>query len=267
MNPITFSHFTGPSRDSGSQVCFKCCPACGCDRWKTYLDPDTGKWYCFAPEHSAGGCVDVGLPMVGAGADILEKLDGAHQEPAWPEIELPAWETLSRRAERYLTRRGVSLGLAQQLGIVEMQDAMRVLVPYCATDGRIIHWTGRKYSTLEDGPKYLNAPGKHPLYVLPGSGALVAVEGVFDAIAVHEATGRYTAAIGGKSLAKHLVQDLLQLVAWRGTVQLVLDGDAIDAALRIKGQLQGRCHISVVPLPPGEDPGSLSHQNLREVLA
>lgn len=266
--PESLSDFVGPSRDSGDQIVFKMCPVCGCQRYKTYLNPATGFWYCHAAEHSGGGVIDVGSPLVGQGKQVLASLAGHTHEHKWEEVTLPSWTELSCFARRYLRKRGIDDDVADRMGIVEMTDHMRVVVPYFGPSGGIIYWTARKYSEMEDGPKYLAASGRHPLYVLPGwqpSDRLVIVEGVFDAIAVHLAGMSPVLALGGKFLPSYLYPDLERMILPGGSVQIVLDSDALDASIKLRNKLAPRCHVSIVQLPTGEDPASMGNR-IRETL-
>lgn len=264
--PRTVTDFHGPSRSSGNQVCYRHCPVCGSDKWKVYVNPVTGAWYCFAGQHSGGGKVDVGMGEH-RGQEIRDLLDGKHQvaRPEWPEVTLPTFHALSTGAERYLERRGL-IGGAKQFGLVEMADSPRILIPYRGPNGRYVYWSSRSYSVLADGPKYLAASGKHPLYVLPRWRAyedLVLVEGAFDAMAVYLTTGRPVAALGGKSLPKYLEPDLMEMCTRKLTI--MLDGDALAGALGLARRLSDRRLTKVVPLRTGDDPASLGAE-LAEVL-
>ncbi len=263
--PKTLSDFTGPSKSSGSQVVYQYCPVCGSSRFKTYVNPLTGSWYCHAPEHTGGGKVDVGLSLVNRGRTFLEGRARRAREQ-WSEIQLPAYQPLCRRALRYLLKRGISERRAASLGIVEMEDSMRVIIPYFGADGEITYWNARSYSKLQDGPKYLGASGRHPLYVRPNWQAqetVVVVEGVFDAIAVESHTEHTVASLGGKFLPGYLVLDLLQLCTRR--LVLVLDSDALTDALKLRSRLQTKRQVTIIPLPVGEDPASLG-EKLKEMI-
>lgn len=267
--PRTLTDFNGPSRESGQQIVFQFCPVCGSSKWKTYVNPITGGWYCHAPEHSGGGKIDVGMPLTNRGNQILQRLAGSHgsrESGTWPEITLPPWEPLCSRALRYLCKRGINSDSAARLGIVEMQDRMRVIVPYYGKGGEIIYWTARSYSALEEGPKYLAASGRHPLYIRPSwhsAPCVVLAEGVFDAITIYQTTGLPAVALGGKALPRYLEQDLLMVAADR--VVVLLDGDALAAAVKLKRRLVPRRNVTVVPLKDGQDPSSLGGE-LREIL-
>lgn len=257
--PVSLADFNGNSRESGTQINFQTCPVCSDQRFKCYVDPITGKWFCFA--HQGGGCVEVEVGR----DDWVARLKSQHADRYrvdtpidWPEVDLPPWEPLSKKASRYLQARGIDSSLARALGLVEMQDSLRIIIPYTGPSGRIIYWSARAYSDFQDGPKYLGASGRHPLYVLPNwhpSDELVVVEGALDAISVRTHTGRHVAALGGKSLPRYLRPELLAMVKSR--VTLILDADAPLAAVRIKHQLPRRLDLKIVKLPDGEDPASL----------
>ena len=268
MSRVTsLEQFTGLVRESGTQNNYQRCPICGDERWKVYADPNTGKWYCFA--HQGGGQVDTPLSQETWAATVLDQLAGKDrrdQPIEWPERELPRWEPLGKKALKYLATRGIDAGLARRMGIVEMEYRLRVVLPYVGPTGGLIYWSARAYSPLEDGPKYLAASGKHPLFVLPDwqpKDEVVVVEGAFDAIAVHQHTGLPVAALGGKSLPMYLQPELLALCRERLT--LVLDSDALGAALKIKERLALRRQVRLVLLPDGEDPASMG-EAIKELL-
>lgn len=186
----------------------------------------------------------------------------------WPEMQLPAWEPLSSRAVRYLKKRGISEQQAAEFGIVEMEHRMRVVVPFHGPSGEIIYWTARSYSSMEDGPKYLGAGGKHPLYVLPNWNKhepLVLVEGVFDAISIYLDTKMAVAGLGGKAMGRYLHCDVLNLS--QRTIVVVLDGDAVGDAMAIKRHLStANRDVRLKVLDLGQDPSNASADLLRRLL-
>jgi hypothetical protein len=237
------THPSGESRPSGDNLNFRHCPSCGAARWKTYMHPETGGWnsYCCG----AKGYADVGVTK-GQITNILERGQRAKE---WDEVQLPEWEALSKSARRYLKRRG--LDNPGKYGIVELKESTRILIPYRGLMGRIIYWTTRAY--MDDGqPKYIACPGRHPLYAVPDvrpHDDVVVVEGVFDAIAVHEATGKAAVALGGKSLPAYLRADLSHLAPNKLTI--MLDGDAFADSLKLKQVIP---HAKLEILPAGVDP-------------
>lgn len=266
--PSSIRDFAGPSKGSGEQANFQICPVCGSDSWKVYVNPETGAWICFAGSCGAKGRVEVGLEDSGraAGAQILEALRQDDSAPVWDEIEMPPYHPLTGAAQRYLKRRGVPIHVQQSLGLVEWENKSRVLFPYFDFEGNLIYWNSRRFSqNLGDGPKYLTAPGKHPLYWLDSqSDRLVIVEGVMDAIMVWQA-GFGAVALGGKSLPRYLANSLLTGARRYETIDVMLDPDALDAALRLRASLSDRADVRVVPLVD-QDPGDMSPEEIKEIL-
>lgn len=270
MRPKTLADFTGPLKPSGLHLNYQICPVCGSDGYKVFVNPDTGGWNCFAGKCGARGYVDVGLdsnPDV-AGRHILDLLaPGEDLYPVFEEIEMPPWHELTGAALRYLKRRGVSLDYALHLGLREWEDKSRILFPYFDFEGNLIYWNSRRYSeTLGDGPKYLTAPGKHPLYWLDASHRekLVIVEGVMDAIKVWQ-SGYGAVALGGKSLPSYLRNSLLTGARRYETIDVLLDPDALDAALRLRSTLSDKLDVRVVPLTIA-DPGDMTPDEIKELL-
>lgn len=264
--------FTGDYRSSGSQINYQHCPVCGSDSWRTYLDPETGMWFCFVGHHNAGGKVDLDLDGDNLGASLLRMLAGRDGPLEWPEIELPPFHPLSRQAARYLDKRGIDAAVAARLGMVEWEDNHRILIPYFQ-DGDLVYWTSRRYSTkLGQGPKYWSQGGAKPLYrpFLGGapSEKLVLVEGVFDAIAVERA-GYHAVALGGKSLPKYHMKQLLTLAAGYGTIVVLLDEDALAKAIDLREDIQARLAqpIRIVSPPSGMDAGDLTPDLVESILS
>lgn len=166
-------------------------------------------------------------------------------------MELPEFERLTKTAKRYLAERGLTN--PEKYGIMELVEGTRLVFPYFGPQGRIIYWSTRAYH--DDGkPKYVTAPGRHPLYVLPNwkpRDQVFIVEGIMDAIATYEATGVPVIALGGKVLPRYLRQDLRELAP--GKKIIMLDGDAagIRGAIKLKAQIRG---ATIHPLPDGKDP-------------
>jgi hypothetical protein len=271
---MTLDDFDGPVRSSGDQLHYKNCPSCGSQNWKTYLDPATGKWFCHAGNHGAGGRVDVGADPEVRGRELLQKLRGdvRHETARWGDVGLPPYSRVpSRWARTYLRKRGVEAEHILKLGIAEGSEednlAGRILLPYTDARRGVIHWTGRAYTDVDGGRKYMNAPGRHPLYV-PGHGIesgpfdhVVVVEGPFDAIRVWQA-GFTAAALGGKHMPSYLEDSLHGLGPNKVTV--MLDKDATLDAMKLARRIRAR-KVRVVK-PPADDPGDSSIESLQEVL-
>lgn len=268
MQPKTLADFTSPWSGEGTERHYRECPVCGSANWKVYVNMRTGKWVCFAPAHSGGGQVELDGWSEQAQAEILDLLrESADPVHFWPEVDLPAWRKLRIPARQYLTNRGVQAGSAIMMGIVETQEDKRIVVPYRGPRGRIIGWTARAYSPDTHGPKYLGHTGAKPPFVLPRWEQMreaVLVEGVFDAIAVWEATGTPVIALGGVSLSRLVEDDIRRLVSKRLTI--MLDSDALPNALTIFDKMMDKYSCRIIQVPEGHDPGSMSKEMIREAL-
>lgn len=249
---------TGPHRNSGSKIRYKYCPSCGRSDWATSLDPDTGFWICFGCGRSGKEQTDLDLSNPASALRARQAGKASTSRHTWPDMDLPAWEPLSKSASRYLAQRGIDKTLAAQLGIVERPDMYHVLVPFLGPAGRIIYWTSRAYSKFANGPKYDNPDTEHPLYVLPmwqQVKSLYVVEGTFDAIAVWAVLQQPVVALGGKTLTRRLEHDILELAEEQ--VTLLLDGGAGHAAIKIRNKLYARRDVRILRLRGKDDPSSL----------
>ena len=287
--PRTISDFRGECRESGDQLNYKDCPVCGSTAWKVFVDRTKGKWVCFGGRHPSpprGGYPGGNLKIEGSddapGAHILELLKAEDSVLEWGEMDLPDWEPLGNVAKLYLARRGIMENFRTALGLVEWTDKHRILIPYLDEAGQLIYYTSRRYSEqLGEGPKYLTAPGKHPLYFLGGitfeqTGKVVIVEGCFDAMKVSLA-GYDAIALGGKSLPRYLESLLIKFLLIKlltdvhkcGIIYLLLDRDAMPQALRIRNLLTSKPGIKDVQIrlcPHGMDPGDMTPDQIRRIL-
>lgn len=147
----------------------------------------------------------------------------------------------------------------------------RIMFPIADDRGRIVGFGGR---TMGDSPaKYLNSPDTEIfhkgalLYNLHAArpaaraaGAIIAVEGYMDVIALHRAGLRHAVAPLGTALTERQLELL-----WRAADEPVLcfDGDAAGtraaarAADRALPLLKPGKSLRFVSLPPGADPDSL----------
>jgi Toprim domain-containing protein len=199
-------------------------------------------------------------------------------QPTWATIDLPPFQDLSEAAYVYLAEKyGLTREQCARYSLVEGAAEPyigRILVPYFNRAGEIIYYTGRSY--IGEIPKYKVADGKHPLFEVmlscyhdmqvDGRGISL-VEGCFDAIKCWEA-GWPAIALGGTSLPRHLLRVLTDRVGQVPTVTIALDSDALDKALALQRRLQPFLagHVRTVMLPAGHDPGSMSIDQLQEVL-
>lgn len=234
---------SGESRSSGTEIRYRMCPACMRDDWCVSMNPNTGAWVCY--RCGARGADE-------SRADPRRILVPKKDNPVWAETVLPAVEPLDQDARAYLEKRGLTD--PERYGIIKVEGTTRILFPYMGTHGKIIYWSTRCY--VPDGkPRYVTAPGRHPLYVLPSWGphpAVVVVEGVMDAIMLHRATGVPVIALGGKALPRYLESDLRTVAPSRKLI--ALDYDAAKDALSLKLRI-GNCNV--LTLPKDADPADL----------
>jgi len=163
-------------------------------------------------------------------------------------------------------------GLAQRAkGEGRLYDRFRARITFPLADarGRVLGFGARAMGDGR-GPKYLNSPeGElfHKSRVLFGAdlarahaaraGAVVAVEGYTDVLALHQAGLRHTVGIMGTSLTEEQVRGLKRLAP---VALLALDADDAgqDAMLRAQRVAAGEgLEIRVVALPEGQDPADV----------
>jgi DNA primase len=144
----------------------------------------------------------------------------------------------------------------------------RLMVPLIGQGGVVVGFAARALG--DDHPKYLNSPESavfrkssfvfaldQARRALSQSGELVVVEGQFDAIALHQAGITHVVATSGTALTAEHARTFQRLVP---RVALTFDGDTAgrDATMRSIGVLlAAELEVSVVDLPPGEDPDTL----------
>jgi len=186
-------------------------------------------------------------------------------------------DQLDRQALKYLKSRGFTKELIRFYNIKFASFGRyygRVLVPILE-DGRIVCFVARSF--LE---------GVKPKYLFPHHGEtinttsecmfgwdavrknnppyVVIVEGIFDAILGSVKDGGAFIAINGKQLHNGQLFKLLKLDT---CFYIMLDGDALDGAMRIARTLKGFGHIpKLCRLSGEEDPASITKERMKEVL-
>jgi len=233
---------SGECRSSGSEIRWRTCPACGNMQWGVSQNTQTGAWYCYRCDARGVGEASAPSPQ-----DMFRP---TFAKQDWQEVPLPEYTQLGGKARRYLRERGIDD--PGKYGIVELAETTRLLFPYLGVEGRVIYWSTRWYKP-DGAPKYVTAPGRKPLFVLPSwkphPGRVVLVEGILDAILTHEHTGLPVIALGGKVLPAYSKADLRYLAP--GDKTIMLDHDALAAALKLCANLT-QCKIQV--MSPGVDP-------------
>lgn len=194
----------------------------------------------------------------------------------------PSWDSLLRE----MTKKGWSVEIISRAGLIvprERGDGYydrfrdRVIFPIMDMKRRVIGFGGR---CLDEAlPKYLNSPDT-PIYQkgkslyafekakdsLSREGALIIMEGYFDALAAHEAgVGNVAATLGTALTPSHL-----QLIRrWTKKVTLIFDPDPAGRAAVLRTLemfLSSGLSVAVVVLPGGEDPDSFLQKRGREAF-
>ena len=244
-------------------------------------------FYCFAC-HKSGTAVDLyaaleGLTWVEAlrvlrdrfpevsglrvAAQDLGRRVKRMQEPKLPVLELP--EGLG---EHPFPCRNLHFPTLKHWGVRNCVDG--IFFPFRNLSGDLVGWSVRKSGNVQ--PKYLNSKGLRKsriLYGLHENFALICarkevilVEGQFDALAVWDAGFPNVCSTLGSDLARDQARLLLPYV---DRIKVLYDADkvGIESAYALKCKWESVFNISVLLLPQGEDPSSVSAEALEEVLS
>ncbi len=185
----------------------------------------------------------------------------------------PVWDGLLK----HLHRHGVSPQEGLEAGVLVEREGRffdrfrnRITFPILDPLGRVVGFTARALSP-EDGPKYLNSPETALfkksllLYAYPQArqsirerGRAVVVEGLFDAIALHQMGFTEAVAVLGSSLSSEQAHLLRRAEA----VELYLAFDADEAGRRatlqsLNLEIARSFVVYAVLLEGGKDPGDL----------
>jgi len=253
---ITWESLSSDSRQHGDQINYQVCPECMDAKWHFYINTGTGGYKCFKCE--AAGY----LPVEGTFNRPKPR------EAVWEEISLPPNGPPGAWARSYLLQRGIGRTTFEQLGLREWTGQGRILIPYTNSEGAVIYWQARDFTGRQE-PRYLGAPDvRRPLFIAPGDGRIVLVEGVFDAVRVNQ-VGPTAVAMGGKTLAEHMVKPLEHVVRAGSQVYVCLDGDALKNALELQCFVQAQLGIDTIMACPdfGEDPGSMPLEKLEGLFS
>lgn len=182
------------------------------------------------------------------------------------------WDGLLEEA----TKKGYQKELLEEAGLVISKETKtydrfrsRVIFPIHNVSGKTIAFGGRKLTSNDKQPKYINSPETELYFkskVLYGlyqaktairrEDNCILVEGYTDVISMHQAGIENVVSSSGTALT----EDQAKLIRrYTENVTVIFDGDraGIKAALRgIDLLLQGDLNVKAVALPEGEDPDS-----------
>lgn len=267
--PVSIHDITGQHKASGSQICYQVCPFCKDERWKFYINPENGRWFCFAGAHYTGGVLDT-TPQEEEDKyshNLLAMLQPKVKDIEYQDIMLPPFVPLSLAAHNYLNKRGLEDRQLAEYGMVEQASEPRVIIPFVEW-GCITYWIARAYGHVH-GPKYMYPTGidKRPFKTHAGAGGpLVIVEGIFDALAVERA-GYRSVALGGKTIVQSAYQGVIELCGQYEQVMIMLDWDALADALALKDRLEVDCGGEVHIRPcTAKDPAEMTREEIQKAV-
>lgn len=184
-----------------------------------------------------------------------------------------SWEALAKLSHA----KGYNPDVMVKAGLLKLRDngthydlfRYRVMFSIFAVTGKVIGFAGRKMSSTDPSPKYVNSP-ETELYkksdVLFGLfqaknamkklDKVYMTEGYTDVITLHQSGIENTVASSGTALTPGQIKLLKRFTA---NVTVVYDGDKAGIKASIRGidlLLQEGLNVRVVPLPDGEDPDS-----------
>ena len=141
--------------------------------------------------------------------------------------------------------------------------------------GKIRFIEGRNRFTKSEKPKYYRRPAKarsadmlYPLDKIKDKSHLILVEGIFDMLNMWDKGYENTVCVFG---ATNFSQPKLEILDRIGTtfVEILFDGDEAgkNGARKIADLLEKRfIQSKIISLPPGKDPGDLTHPELNMIL-
>ena len=184
-----------------------------------------------------------------------------------------SWEALAKTAHG----KGFNPEVMVKAGLLKLRDngthydlfRYRVMFSIHAVTGKVIGFAGRKMSSTDPSPKYVNSP-ETDLYkksdVLFGLyqaksamkkfDKVFMTEGYTDVITLHQSGIENVVASSGTALTPGQIKLLKRFT---NNVTVVYDGDMAGIKASIRGidlLLQEGLNVRVVPLPEGQDPDS-----------
>lgn len=201
---------------------------------------------------------------------------------ALPSIEMPPCRPIREDgpAAQYLLDRGMIWADILHYRIFEGMYDLSERIVFLEQSGPneddpVVFWQARAYTDAllrdiakypERAQKYHSAPGVKKstclwnLNRITDNTRVYITEGIFDAIAA----GRRAVAAYGKDLSQAQRYRLLR--ANFDHYYVALDSDAMKQALDLCQWLHNYgCTVSLIPIPPGHDPGDLGYERFHEI--
>lgn len=176
----------------------------------------------------------------------------------------------------FAKERGVRTSILEEIGLIKSNDngifdfmRNRIIFPISNARGQTIAFAGRDIAT-DPKIKYLNTP-ESPIYIkgnelyalnvarftIKNEDKAYIVEGYSDVLRLHDIGIVNSVATCGTALTQAQVESLKK---YTNKVTLIFDGDAAGQAATDKNAsilIKNQCHVSVIILPPKQDPDSL----------
>ncbi|MFN5250949.1 MAG: DNA primase [Bacteroidia bacterium] len=184
-----------------------------------------------------------------------------------------SWDALTRKA----TEAGYTLENLELAGLVRKRESggyfdlfrNRVIFPIYSVSGKVIAFAGRKMTSADNSPKYVNSPETelykksdilygvfHAKNAIKVKSKVYLTEGYTDVITLNQNGIANVVASSGTALT---IGQIRLIRRFTHDITVVYDGDkaGIKASLRgINLLLAEDLNVRVVPLPDGEDPDS-----------
>ena len=182
--------------------------------------------------------------------------------------------TVDRR-HPYLAQRGIESPTAEYFGVGYFGRpglmSNRIAIPIHDAHGRLLAYCGRSLNGAE--PRYrfpCNFRKSHVVFnyhraCATGARQIIAVEGFFDCMRVHQAGFPNVAALMGAQLSP--TQRNL-LISRFPQIVLMLDGDETGraATAHIAGTLASTCAVTEIRLPANRQPDQMTADDIRHLL-
>lgn len=188
---------------------------------------------------------------------------------------------LDHKEQHFLWRRfGLGLTATNHMRYCEWDG--RVYFPMLSMHGQVVQYIARYYPELAGGreqygakalvkwasdePEQLLFPTLEVIKQVRETGKVLLVEDYVSAQRFNYQMGIPTCCLGGTTLYQGHIDTLLRMGVQ--SVALLLDGDAITKAVKIKRSVQLCFHVKLCTLSPHDpDPKDMSHDELEEKFA